>query len=533
MKKKMTFRKKGLAVLLCLVMAMSVISGCGDSGGSGTETEEGVLEVPDVDGDEGSFGAISLLVPDDMAVKEGRSESILTLSDEDDEDSNFVIYVTEKEVAREYISSLIDEDFNYDEVEFTLDDVEWTGAAYKRNFAVYAKVDKMIVIVIGQGYKYDEDITLAVLASLKIDSNAEPVSFIGSGVSRGGVFTYGEGLYTVTYSSNLRETDPSSEFGNLVYEGGNPIYVVSLSEWGEAEDRMRDIEHEYDYDLETVTVGGYTGYLYTYEDFWGDITADFFLPLNNRYVNDWGEMVAVYIYTSAPTYEEVVTDDFRQVISSVAVNPEYCTDDARGTSASAAPTPTPTTSVSSYADYWGRGWYGWWIIADGCSDYSDCISYSYDSLATFDVMGDEVHMQVVDEYGELNFDCYLDLYDDGSESGWLIADRGRIRGYNIDYECNDYDFTINPVETSNLLKDYIQFDGIFSDSEGSWVELKGYFRSWGSDFDDFRSLPETSLPIIFGTTRANYIDMYPFNYDDWYVPIMNEPFPGLYAICNN
>ena len=126
MKKKMTFRKKGLAVLLCLVMAMSVLSGCGDSGGSGTEAEEGVLEVPDVDGDEGSFGAISLLVPDDMAVKGGRSESILTLSDEDDEDSNFVIYVTEKEVAREYISSLIDEDFNYDEVEFTLDDVKYT-----------------------------------------------------------------------------------------------------------------------------------------------------------------------------------------------------------------------------------------------------------------------------------------------------------------------------------------------------------------------------------------------------------------------
>lgn len=528
MSKKMTFRKKGLAVILCLMMAVSALSGCGkEPAEQETEEEEddNSLEVPEIKGKEETVGAFTLLVPKGGEGWTGDSDSSITLEDADG--NHLYFSVVEKDEAKQFIADFKEGDDKAKDIEYTIEGTKWTGVYTKTSFAVYAKVNKKIILVTSDGLKYDDDVAVAVLASLSVDSDAEPVSVTtGTGpstASNGGTFTYGNGLYTVQYPGSLREADPASEFGDLVStDGSQIIYVSSYGEWDVMYDKMYEIESYYDFDLQTIYIGNYTGYLYTYEDFWGDITADFFIPLDWEYSNSWGSMDAVYIYTSGATKEEAASEAFMSVINSVYIDP------ANETDISYTPSSSGSGNFESYADYWERGWYGWWIVADACDDFSDAISYSYDSLATFDLNGDEVHMQVVDDEGDQDFDVYMTLLEDGTDSGWLISSSGNILGYDVEQTY----FYIDPEADANLLEDYISFDVWLYDEDDStvWVELKGFFRPWGSDFEDFYNVPEDELPYIFGTTQANYADMFPFCYDDWYVPQMNDEFPGLWAI---
>lgn len=524
----MTFRKKSLAVILCLMMAVSALSGCGkEPAEQATESEEddSSLEVPEVKGKEETVGAFTLLVPKGAECETGNSDSEIVLEDADGNHLYFTI--VEKDAAKQAVSDFKDANEKAKDVEYTIEGIKWTGAYTKDSFSVYAKINKKIVLVTSDGLKYDDDISVAVLASLSVDSDAEPVSVSGSGSSSaGGEFTYGDGLYTVSYSSAYREADPASEFGDLVSTDGKQIiYVTSLSEWSDIYSRMEDIEDYYDYQVETMYVDNQIGYLYTYEDFWGDITADFFMPLDYECSNSWGSMDGVYIYTSGATYEETVTEDFRNLLNSISINPAYVTDITYNPSTTSS---GGVGSFGSYEEYWERGWFGWWIVADACDDFEDAISYSYDSLLTFDVDGDEVHMLLVDDEGDEDIDCYMQLLEDGTDSGWLISSEGQILGYDV----ADTYFYIDPESDANLLYDYISFDIFLYDDEDTsvWVEIKGFFRPWGSDFEEFYDVPEDRLPYIYGTVQANYADMFPFCYDDWYVPQMNDEFPGLYAI---
>ena len=527
MSKKMTFRKKSLAVILCLMMAVSALSGCGkEPAEQETESEEDddSLEVPEVKGKEETVGVFTLLVPKGAECAEGDSESDIVL---EDEDGNHIYFaVVEKDDAKQFITDFKDGNEKAKDVEYTIEGIKWTGAYTKDSFAVYAKVNKKIVLVSAEGFKYDDDIPVAVLASLSVDADAEPVSVSGGGSSSaGGTFTYGDGLYTVDYSSNLREADPSSEFGDIVSTDGKQIiYVTSLSDWDDIYSRMDSIEANYDYEKETIYIGNEIGFLYTYEDFWGDVTADFIMPLSFTFRNNWGDMDAVYIYTSASTKEEAASEDFRNLINSIQLDYAYQTDEFYNPSSTGG----TVGSFGSYEEYWERGWFGWWIVADACDDFSDAISYSYDSLLTFDVDGDEVHMVLVDDEGDEDINCYMQLLDDGTDSGWLISSTGNVLGYDVE----DTYFYIDPEADANILPDYISFDIFLYDDEdtSTWVEIKGFFRPWGADFEDFYDVSESDLPYIYGTVQANYADMFPFCYDDWYVPQMNDEFPGLYAI---
>ena len=88
MSKKMTFRKKSLAVILCLMMAVSALSGCGkEPAEQETESEEDddSLEVPEVKGKEETVGAFTLLVPKGMSADEQGNESTVKLTDDEDD----------------------------------------------------------------------------------------------------------------------------------------------------------------------------------------------------------------------------------------------------------------------------------------------------------------------------------------------------------------------------------------------------------------------------------------------------------------
>ena len=524
MSKKMTFRKKGLAVILSLMMAAAALSGCGkETEEPQTEVEEDddSLEVPEIKGKEDTIGVFTLLVPKGGEAEEGDSESSIVLEDEDGNHLYFT--VVEKDDAKQFIEDFKEGEEKAKDVEFTIEGVKWTGASYKTTFAVYGKVNKKIILVTSDGFKYDDDIPVAVLASLSVDSDAEPVSVSGGGnTAVGGVFTYGDGLYSVEYGSGLREADPASEFGDLVSADGKQIiYVTSLSGWDFVDEKIADIQY-YDPKVETISVGYLTGYLYTYEDFWGDISAEFIVPLDVTYRNNWGEMQAVYIYTTGSSYDDAVTEDFRELLNTLTINVEYMTTEVPNTS-----TGNGTTDFSSYAEWWERGWYGFWIVCDACDDYADNIGYAYDCLATFTFEGDDqVHFELVDSEGDTDVDCYMQFLEDSTDIGWLMSESGDVIGFDVE----DTYFYIDPEADGQLLPDYISADIWLYGDDGTWAEIKLFLRAWGSDFDDFYDVSESDLPSMCVNWETGYADMYPFNYDSWYVNVMNDPFPGINAI---
>lgn len=375
MKKKLTFRKRSLAIILSLVMGICTLSGCtfGKEPEDPTVVADDSLEVPEVKGKEETVGAFTLLVPKGMSADEQGNESTVKLYDDEDEDKYILIQVVEKDAAKEYVKTLLDEDDNYSEEEFTIADVKWTGASYKKTYALYAKIDKKTIFVTSEGFKPDDDITLAVLASLEIDEDAETVDIGGAG--KGGVFTYGDGLFTVEYSGFYREAE-NSELGDLVAnDGSQTVYVTAFADMDSALYEYNELE-EYDCDEEIMTVDGYEAYLCTYEDFFGDTAAEFFLPLEYVHENGNYTMVCIYIHTTGDDPASTVNDEFMSLINSVSVDEAYMTDtliDDGGSS-----TVSGGGSSSGDVDDW-YGTYSGYIMLTGTDAWED-EEYYWDDL---------------------------------------------------------------------------------------------------------------------------------------------------------
>ncbi len=528
MKKKMTFRKRSFAIILSLMMAVSALSGCTFGNNAPTVAEDDdSIEVPEVKGKEESVGAFTVLVPKGMSADEQGSESCIKLVDDEDEDKYILIQVAEKDEAKDYVKTLMEEDDNYSEESFTIADVKWTGASYKKSVVLYGKIDKKTIFVTYEGYKPTDDIPVAVLASLQVDEDAESVGI--NGASKGGTFVYGEGLFTVEYSGFYRLAE-NSELGDLIAtDGSQTVYVTAFDDMDDAMYAYSKLE-DFDYDEEEIEIGDHTGYFCTYEDFFGDTAAEFFLPFDYEYVNGSYKMVCIYIHTTADDYDTAVNDEFMALINSIEIDESCKTSTSLGGSSSGSGSSgggnSNNSNVTDAEEYWERGWYGWWIVYDACSDYSDNIGYAYDCLATFDVDGDEVHWQLVDADGDQDVDLYMELLSDSTVSGWLLADHGDILGYDIDYA----EFMIDPESDSQLLDDYISFSVNLYDDNGDYViTMKGFLRPWGADWEEFYDVDVNDLPEICVNFTTNYADMFAFNYDDWYVGMMNKPFPGLWA----
>lgn len=532
MSRMMTLRKKGLAVMLGLMMAACTMSGCGKEPAQAEteekteEEDENALEVPEVKGKEEEVGVFTLLVPKGMEAETTVSDSEIMLLDEDL--NALILQVTEKDDAKKLVEYTMDGDESYKEIEFSLDGTTWKGCSYKKKFVIWAKIGKKIVVVTGEGFKYTDDIPLAVLASIQVDPDADTVNLGGgTAVSNGGEFVYGAGIYSVHYGPGLRETEGSEEGDLVSLDGSQTIYVSGFGGWALIDDEMYSIEENCDYQVETIYSNGMPGYLYTYEGYDGRYVAEYILPLDYIYSNTAAELMGVFICSYAPDMDTLLSDEFMGVIDSIALNGECFTGETRYSQAEYA--------SDAVRDYWQRGWYGWWIYADASPAYTDLVTYSYDCLATFDFEpgfdGTEiVHFQLVDTDGDLDMDVEMSWYSDGTLSGWLVGDRGNILGS----ELGQTWINVDPESTMFILQDYLFFDTYVYDEDYEWVEIRVVLRPWGSDFSDFCDLDEDDLPFIYRRdgeeVRASYGDMFPFNYDTWYVGIMDDPFPGLYAI---
>ena len=341
MTKRKLFAKKLLASVICMMLGATMLAGCGKEPSEPAVEEkedENALEVPDIKGKEETVGAFTLLVPKGFDAEEGSSESTITLTDEDD--NRLVITVVDKKEVKELVKALV-EDESFKEAEFSIDGTDWKGASLKKAFSVYAKIGKQTVLVSGEGFKYEDDIPVAVMASLEVDEDAEAVNIS----SNGGTYEYGDGLYTIEYPKTYHEAE-NGEFGDLVTEDGKQsVYVTSLSSWKDIDNKKDELLTFAD-DYEYVTVNGCEGILYTYEDPWGDYYAEFILELDTLYTNDFGDMAAVYIYATGDTEADALTDDFRSIINSIQVNGNYATDESR-------PVAPPHTADDWYGYYTG------------------------------------------------------------------------------------------------------------------------------------------------------------------------------------
>ena len=532
MSKKMTLKKKGLALMLCLMMGVTALAGCGkeaDSSGSG-ETEEGI-EVPEVDGKEKTVGAFTLLVPKGMDADEGDTESEVILSDDDD--NTILLQVFDKKEAKNYIKELQEDNEKLKDESFDLNGVTWKGASNKKEYYVWGKVGSQVVLATGDGFKLTDDITLAVLASLEVDEDAEPVSGGGSSSSKAGTFAYHDDLYTVEYSEDYREPG-SDEWGDLVYSDGSvSVYITALSDYTWINSTLDDIEDN-DYDLEMITTkDGLEGSLYFYEDSWGDYYAQFVLPLEWIYTKDWEDIGAVYIHAYGDDADKVLNDSFRDLCRSVSVNADYITDVSVDS----------TGGYGEWASYWERGWYGWYIIYDGDGKYEDDISWAYDCLAEFTVDTDgnvEFKLAQEDSGDSDVMDVYLRHYTDGTDMGYLVSEQGMIdipetdgnAGLNgwVEFEIDEYDFMFDPESDQWTMDDYLTFQVWLYDDDYDSVCVKGFLRPWGADWHDFDNLdPEDFPEIIVDGGPCTYEDMFPFNYSDWYEDRMYDDFPGIHA----
>ena len=536
MSRSLTLRKKGLAVILCMMMAVSALSGCGkEPAEAETEEEEddGSLQVPDIKGKVEEIGAFTVLVPKGMTAETGLNDSEIYIRDDDDPDNVSIrLAVVDKSVKES-----MDPDYYEDaeKVKFVIDGEKWTGLygenAYEMDsFKAYSKIDKQYVLVTCSGYSYDDDIPVAVMASIEVDPDAPTYGTLwDEGLtesSNGGEYNY-NGLYSIHYDSELTNAYTDGSWLTNV-DSTETYYFYSMEYWEEPYNRMAALEAAYPCHIENIYSNGLEGYLYSYEYDDGCYTAEFILPLDYKYANSICEMTAVHLVCD---YEDFTSDgsvpvNFYNLIYDLTLNYNCWTDEAAPSDNS----PYPDEPDQRARNYWERGWYGWWIYSDASEAYAENISYSFDCLATFDFIDDQtVHFQLVDTDGDMDFDVEMSWHQDENLYGWVEAKSGDIMGTDV----ADTSLLIDSDWNTYLLEDYISFE-VYAYNGDEYVQIRCFLRPWGSDFEDFYDVDEDYLPYIFRMdgeeVQAGYADMFPFNYDSWYVGIKDDPFPGLYAI---
>ncbi len=523
MSKKMTFRKKGLALILCLMIATAALSGCEKDGKTESddaeESEE--LDIPDVSGKNKTVGAFTLLVPKGMDAEEGDTESEVTLTDDDE--NYILLQVYDKKEAKNHIKELQEENEKLKEESFTINGISWSGVSNKKEFCVYGKVGGKTVLVSSEGFKLMDDIPLAVLASLEVDEDAEAVS--GGGSSSGSkVAEVAGGIYTVEYSKAYKEGDYSECLESV--NGSAEVYLSYFSNGSSISQTLRDFE-DYDYE-EIKTADGMTGYLYS-----NDYSTYYIVPFDSYYEKDYMRIAGVYIFTYGDEDNAELQEAFRDLCRSVKVNPDYCTDEG-------------VESVSDeWEEYWDRGWYGWYIVYDGDGKYKDDISWSYDCLAEFQLQGDnEVRMVLAqDDIDSYTIDANFVHYNDSTEMGYLVSECGELVFPDTDgsgklnnwilMDIGDTDIMFDPEYDSYTLDEYLTFSMKMIDDDGDAVTLKGFLRPWGTDWEDIRQLNQDELPeIVTGKGPSSYDDMFPINYSDWYEDIMYDDFPGIWGLLD-
>lgn len=170
-------------------------------------------------------------------------------------------------------------------------------------------------------------------------------------------------------------------------------------------------------------------------------------------------------------------------------------------------------SASTYADYWGGDWYGWWGIPSAGGDWSMYEGAFTDACAKIKVNDDNTGtIDIWDnttKAGDCKATCNVSFSDGKTDAGCMVSESGSVLfENNIGYE----DWIIDPALTPVADYDHmIEISGTIydSDNEDNYMDYCFMIRPWGMEWEDMRDAKVEGI---------HFESMMPLTYEEWYLP---------------
>ena len=176
--------------------------------------------------------------------------------------------------------------------------------------------------------------------------------------------------------------------------------------------------------------------------------------------------------------------------------------------------PEVEDETKAIRDYWEGEWYGWWIVYTGEGYFADLEDTGWDCYARIEVYDDNTGYLVMwDSDGSADdplAECEFNVESGISDAGVLVSDSG----YFIDADLSYADWYVDPASSVvDMFDDMIAIYGTYEDPEDSESYCDYYIilRPWGMDWEDIDGAD---------TSETIYDDMMPFEYYNWYMPLL-------------
>lgn len=164
------------------LMAALGLTACGKEEGASTDTAAATTTVTTekkVTGKTESYGNFSeVLIPEGMVLKAGKLDdhddpNVFWIQRSDNEAHYYMVRIEDEATCISSVTQTKDANKGAQDVNFTAGEMNWSGAAYKYNdvmdsFQIYGKQGERFILVSAGWHSVDEDVTKAILGSIKI-----------------------------------------------------------------------------------------------------------------------------------------------------------------------------------------------------------------------------------------------------------------------------------------------------------------------------------------------------------------------------
>lgn len=191
-----------------------------------------------------------------------------------------------------------------------------------------------------------------------------------------------------------------------------------------------------------------------------------------------------------------------------------------------AATAAPTESVPDITQLqplWNGDWYGWWIMTNTTGAFTELEGNWWDCMAQIRLSDSgkctmvmwDVDYTKKDPAANITFRISPELGT--GPMGGAVSENGYFLAMDVEQGMLAMDPAIYGVEN------FIGLEGDYADEEGTFTFLV-YLRPWGQRWEDLETGSYANIPFAPQ-------DMLPFNYEDWYLPLINagKPMPSSFS----
>ena len=260
-------------------------------------------------------------------------------------------------------------------------------------------------------------------------------------------------------------------------------------------------------------------------------TTDYIWNIFNTATQNGTELLGAIIYLSEDSYETVTDSQLTEVApgETTEVRLAYTLIDTEhpvemtfsdllekhketvtvdltvlGAPSGANASENPVEETDPLLKFWNGNWYGWWLITGADGGYSDWSNKSWDCCANISVGSDYTGSVVIWDEDMPKDDpiceASVSLSSVGTGEHGTLTSEG---GYFLRSELAHADWIVDPALMS--YDNLICIDGWYEDDNGSF-KYAAYLRPWG---------------IIWDDVEANAPNSLPYNYENWYLPLVN------------